>query len=89
MPSGHVPANVFDDPAQFVGVGCKVAVPPEAVQEMRAMVVEETGPRECWVTPEFKGIADDAYAQIGSPTLTFDNAWEVFAAMSAVIHALG
>ena len=88
MPSGHVPMNTFCNPAEFLGVQCKIPVPPDAVQEMRAFVIEETGQRENWISDDFAKIADDIYLQIGSPALTLDNAWEVFTAMSNAIHTL-
>jgi len=80
--------NAFCNPAEFLGVQCKIPVPAEAVQEMRALVFEETGPRECWMGDDFAKIADDVYIQIGSPGLTLENAWEVFTAMSDVIRTL-
>lgn len=88
MPSGHVPANAFCNPPEFLGVQCKISVPMEAVEEMRALVIEETGPRESWINSDFAKIADDTYAQIGSPVLTLENAWEAFTAMSDVIRRL-
>ena len=88
MPSGHIPMNALCNPAEFLGTQCKITVPLEAIQEMGAMVIEETGPRQCWIADNFKEIADDIYAQIGSPTSTLENAWEVFTAMSDVIRTL-
>lgn len=80
--------NAFRNPAEFLGIHCKIPVPLEAAQEMRAMVIEETGPREHWVSRDFAKIADDIYTQIGSPVLTFENAWDVFTSMSDVIYTL-
>lgn len=88
MPSGHVPANAFCNPAELLGIHCKIPVPLEAVQEMRTMVIKETGPRDHWVNDDFTRIADDVYMQIGSPALTLENAWDVFTAMSDVIRIL-
>lgn len=78
--------NAFCNPAEFLGIPCKIPVPLDAVEEMRRMVIGETGPREDWVSNDFSKIANDAYMQIGSPALTLGNAWEVFTAMSNVIH---
>jgi hypothetical protein len=89
MPSGHVPMNAFCNPAEFLGIQCKISVPLDVVQEMRALVIEDTGPREQWITDDFRNIADNAHAQIGSPALTLENSWEIFTAMSDVIHTLG
>ena len=80
--------NAFHNPAEFLGIQCKISVPPEAVQEMRGLVIDEAGPRENWISGDFSTIADDVFMQIGSPTLTLENAWEVFTAMSDVIHTL-
>jgi len=88
MPSGHVPMNAFSNPSEFLGVQCKIPVPSEAVQVMRALAIEETGPREDWVGDDFRKIVDDAYLRLGSPALTLENAWEVFTALSDVIHTL-
>jgi len=89
MPSGHVPMNAFQNPAEFFGTQCKIPVPLEAVQEMRALVVEETGPREDWIGVDFRKSVDDAYSQLGSPVITLENAWEIFTALSNVIHTHG
>jgi len=89
MPSGHVPMNAFHNPAEFFGVQCKIPVPLEAVQEMRMLVIEETGPREDWIGDDFRKIVDGAYSQLDSPVLTLENAWEVFTALSDIIHTSG
>ena len=80
--------NAFCNPAEFLGTQCKITIPLEAIEEMRTLVIEETGPRECWITDNFKNIADEAHAQIGSPALTLENSWEVFTTMSDVICTL-
>jgi len=80
--------NTFCNPAKFLGIQCKIPVPPEAAQEMCTLVVEETSPRECWIGDDFAKIMDNIYIQIGSPGLTLENAWEVFTTISDVIHTL-
>ena len=59
MPSGHVPMNALNNPVEFLGIQCKIPIPPEVVREMRAMVIEETGPKENWVSDDFARIAED------------------------------
>jgi len=54
---------------------------------MHALVIEETGPREDWIGDDFRKIIDEAYSQLGSPVLTFENAWDVFTALFNVIQA--
>lgn len=81
--------NAFHNPAEYLGAQCKIPVPLEAVQEMRALVIEETGPREDWISDDFRKIVDNAYLQLGSPDLSLENAWEVFTALSDIIHPSG
>ena len=84
----NVPMNTVSNPAEFLGTQCKIPVPLEVVQEMRSLVTEETGPREHWISDNFRKIADDTHMEIGSPALTLENSWEVSTAMSDIIHTL-
>ncbi|KAJ7089459.1 hypothetical protein C8R44DRAFT_751464 [Mycena epipterygia] len=66
MPSGHVPAHVYEHPTHFGGIDCRIRVPKEAVTELRGYLIEEVGSREShlgWpgVTVEFKAIAEAAW----------------------------
>ncbi|KAJ6598223.1 hypothetical protein DFH09DRAFT_1071261 [Mycena vulgaris] len=63
----------------------------EAIAELREYLTEEVGSREThlgWpgVTPEFKAIVGGACAGIGSPEMTMESAWNIFAQMSAVLE---
>ncbi|KAI0317797.1 hypothetical protein OF83DRAFT_1083382 [Amylostereum chailletii] len=91
MPSGHVPAHVFENPTSTGDIDCSIEIPIEGVAKLREILTEEVGPRSAhldWVTPVFANLASDVYAQIGSPHITLDNAWEVFRSMSLVLDTL-
>lgn len=60
------------------------------MNELREILNEEVGPRERysrWVSVEFEAEARSAYQAIGSPKITLDNSWTVFAHMSDSIEA--
>ncbi|KAJ6470744.1 hypothetical protein C8R47DRAFT_1148134 [Mycena vitilis] len=91
MPSGHVPADAFDHPQNYGGLDCRIPVPQGAVDDLRAMVTEEVGPRDehlSWFTAEFHELAEAIYLQIHKPTLTLDTAWDVFQAMTGPMAAV-
>lgn len=90
MLSGHYPFRAIEEPTMFAGIPCKISVPREAVEEMRSILAEEVGPREqhlAWVTSEFSTQAGEVYAAIGSPTLTIETAWNVFASITQYIQS--
>ncbi len=88
MPSGHTPSYVMDNPNQFSGINCQIAVPPEAVEILRDYLTEAVGGREkhlAWVSDAFNDAARQAYEAVGSPKLTVFNAWDVFDRMTKVL----
>ncbi|KAJ7171949.1 hypothetical protein C8R46DRAFT_991860 [Mycena filopes] len=91
MPSGHVPAHVFEHPSHVGGLDCRIKILQEAVAELREYLTEEVGSRDShlrWpgVTVEFEALAEQAWAGIGSPKLLLESAWETFAQMSAYLE---
>lgn len=85
MPSGHVPVDAFEHPGLHGGLDCRIRVPQEAVENMREYLTEEVGSRDvhfAWVSDEFAMIAEDVFRSIGSPEISFRNAWNVFSMMS-------
>ena len=91
MPSGHVPDDALEHPQMFGGLKCFISIPKEAVNELRAHLTEEVGPREThlsWYTDEFAAMADAAYQSIGKPTYNLDTAWSTFATMSDALETL-
>ncbi|KAJ7886271.1 hypothetical protein B0H13DRAFT_2535228, partial [Mycena leptocephala] len=91
MPSGHIPAHIFEHPSHVGGIDCRICIPQEAVVELRGYLTDEVGSREShlgWpgVTVEFEALAAAAWAQIGSPIMSLDSAWDVFSQMSAIIE---
>ncbi|KAJ7844507.1 hypothetical protein B0H14DRAFT_3868298 [Mycena olivaceomarginata] len=83
MPSGHVPAHALDYPELFGALDCRIAIPPEAVAELRRQLDEEEGPASKYqtfpgLTPEFNIYATEIYERMGAPTLTLAGAWDIF-----------
>ncbi len=66
-----------------------IAVTEDAINWLRARLVEETGTSRAealdWVKPQFAALADDVYASLDSPTLTLENAWDVFRRMAHIM----
>lgn len=91
MPSSHIPAHIFEHPSHVGGIDCRICIPQEAVVELRGYLTDEVRSREShlgWpgVTVEFEALAAAAWAQIGSPAMSLDSAWDVFSQMSAIIE---
>jgi hypothetical protein len=85
MLSGHVPGDAIAHPTLYGGLDCRIHIPMEVVDDLREYLNDEVGPREAylrWVTPEFSHMAEALYKLIGSPKITWDNAWDVFTQMS-------
>lgn len=89
MPSGHVPAYALQHPEEFGGVDCRIAVPKEAVDQLRKFLEEDSNKTraECfqWFTDDFGALAKEVYESIGKPVLTLDSAWQVFIQMSPML----
>ncbi|KAJ6567335.1 hypothetical protein DFH09DRAFT_918705 [Mycena vulgaris] len=90
MPSGHVPAHALDYPELFGELDCRIAIPPEAVAELRHQLDEEEGPASQYqtfpgLTPEFNIYATEIYKRMGAPTLTLTGAWDIFVEMAREI----
>ncbi|KAF8185576.1 hypothetical protein K438DRAFT_2155443 [Mycena galopus ATCC 62051] len=91
MPSGHIPVLAFEHPEHLGGIDCRICVPKEAVIELRKLLTEEVGSREShlsWpgVTLEFEAMAQAVWEDIGSPAMSMDSAWDIFAQMSDIIE---
>ncbi|KAL0949272.1 hypothetical protein HGRIS_009350 [Hohenbuehelia grisea] len=89
MPSGHVPLDALEHPTQLGGINCLIPVPSEVLQELRAILTEEVGSRESfltWVSNEFLCIAEAAHVALGLPSITLDNAWFTFRQMSDALE---
>ncbi|KAJ3791488.1 hypothetical protein GGU11DRAFT_694428 [Lentinula aff. detonsa] len=84
-PSGCSPNLVFDFPQNYGLLDCGIRVDQEDIAALR-----ETIPRtreECyrWVSDEFDAAAKQAYAQLGSPTLSHTNGWQLFIDMARIL----
>ncbi|KAL0952299.1 hypothetical protein HGRIS_006588 [Hohenbuehelia grisea] len=85
MPSGHVPIDVLEHPTLYGGINCLIPVPHDVLQELRAFLTEEVGPREIfmtWVPEEFATKAEEVHEALGLPPITLENAWGIFQRLS-------
>jgi hypothetical protein len=91
MPSGHVPLDALKHPELYTGLDCRISIPQCAINDIREYVIGEVGPREehlAWVSKDFDSMAHDVYTALGSPSLTLNTSWDVFASMSNYIAAM-
>jgi hypothetical protein len=91
MPSGHVPTQALNYPDIFAALDCRIAIPNEAVAELRAEINREEGSRarfQAWpgLTAEFNIHASQIYAEIGEPELTMARGWDVFVQMAVAME---
>ncbi|KAJ7916691.1 hypothetical protein B0H13DRAFT_1871020 [Mycena leptocephala] len=83
LPSGHVPAHALEFPELFGALDCRIAIPPEAIDDLREQLTAEEGLKEdyqTWpgLTPELNVYATDVYSRIAS-------GWDVFVEMAREI----
>ncbi|TEB21975.1 hypothetical protein FA13DRAFT_1671170, partial [Coprinellus micaceus] len=91
MPSGHIPAEVFEYPENFDPDAERylIKVPESATEECRRHLSEEVGDRSSylsWYSDDFGVQAQLAYEAIGSPEIALGDAWAVFNRMSAALR---
>ncbi|KAJ7151306.1 hypothetical protein C8R43DRAFT_1004776 [Mycena crocata] len=92
MPSGHVPVDALEHPEIYGGINCFIKIPKETIDNLREVLTQEVGPRSDhlqWVDNEFSSLAESVHKSIGSPKITLNNSWEIFAQMSICIEELG
>jgi len=66
---------------------CLIPVPAEEVDRLRNTIggTEDRERRFRHITPEFEGVAEAIYGDLGSPTITMNNAWEVYEQMIPLV----
>ncbi|KAJ7713315.1 hypothetical protein B0H14DRAFT_3099097 [Mycena olivaceomarginata] len=77
MPSGHIPVLAVEYPDHLGGIDCCIHVPKEAAIELHELLTEEVGSRKSHLT---------IWEDIGSPAMSVDSTWDIFAQMSDVIE---
>lgn len=91
MAQNHIPIDAFEKPQDYGAMDCRIPVPREMVKELRAKLEAEVGPRELhleFLLAETRDRMARIHSAIGSPVLTFGNAWEVFSQMVAFEGAM-
>nr|GAT48120.1 predicted protein [Mycena chlorophos] len=76
MPSGHVPAHALEYPDLFGALDCRIRVPAEAVEELRAQITAEEGPKsqfQAWpgLTGDFNVRASRIFFELATEKLRF------------------
>lgn len=85
MPSDHVPIDALEHPHYLAGLDCRIPIPAEVIGHLREFLTEQVGPREAylqWVTEEFSQRAHEVHTSLRMPTITLENAWDIFVKMS-------
>ncbi|EAU92437.1 hypothetical protein CC1G_00656 [Coprinopsis cinerea okayama7 len=93
LPSKHIPADALEHPDLYIPgtKSCLIDVPSELVDDCRRYLEEDVGPREnylSWFSEDFDVIAGLVYDDIGSPKVTTQTAWDVFARMAGPVSDL-
>ncbi|KAJ7352558.1 hypothetical protein DFH08DRAFT_913365 [Mycena albidolilacea] len=90
LPSGHVLVHALEFPELFGALDCRIAIPQEAIDDLRQQLTEEEGSKkdyQTWpgLTLDFNVYATDVYSRIGEPELTLASGWDVFVEMAREI----
>lgn len=91
MPSNHVPQDALDHPEAWGAESCLIKIEKSSIDELRALLTEEVGPREqylTWYSAHFAETAAEAYEELGSPELNLETAWDVFGDMSRALEGV-
>jgi len=87
LPSGTTPINAYTSPELYGGIRCGTAVLQEDVERLRDELPVTREEAFRWVSDEFADVAQHAYVQLESPTLSALSAWELFQQMEAILVA--
>ena len=85
MPSGATPTNIYTMPLQFGGEDLGIPVTLEAVEAMRAELPVTRHEDFRFVDDQFADTVEAAYAEIGAPKLTLNDAWQIFGQLSVIL----
>ena len=88
MPSGSTPNDFFATPEQWGGQNCGIPIDTDIAEALRAEIGMDHEDAYKFVDNSFRHAAESAYAHIGSPTLTIQNGWGVFAKMKNVLRTM-
>ncbi|TBU64693.1 hypothetical protein BD310DRAFT_943708 [Dichomitus squalens] len=91
MPSGSTPNDFFATPEQWGGrrdKNCGIPIDADVAEALRAQINMRHEDAYKFVDDSFRQAAENAYETIGSPALTVQNGWEVFAQMKLVLHTV-
>jgi hypothetical protein len=87
MPSGCTPFELWHHPELYDGKALGIRVRQEHIDSLRADLQVSRKEAFRWVSDEFEAVADNVYAELGSPLLTIQTAWEIFSSMLNLIEA--
>ena len=86
MPSGATPQHIFTCPEAYGGERYSQPVPSEATTILRNNLEISREAALRWVSDEFAAAANEVYVEIGSPSLSLDSRWDVFAMMAPLLE---
>lgn len=72
-------------PHDFGGEHCGIPVSMTVLDELRDNLPISREEAFRWVDREFELAAEDVYRKVGSPTLTLQTGWDVFARMAPLL----
>ena len=88
MPSGSTPNDFFATPGQWGGQDCGIPVDITVVEALRKELKMPHADVYKFVSDDFRLVAEDAYATIGSPALTVESGWAIFAQMKVALSTV-
>jgi hypothetical protein len=89
MPSGVSPKELYINPEAYGGQPMGISITNKDVMEGLQNSIDVTHEEAFhWVSDDFKVAADKVYTEIGSPSFTALNAWNVFQSMLPGLSAI-
>ncbi len=88
MPSGGTPNDFFATPAHFGGEDLSIPVEADIVEALRTRLTITREEVFKFVDDEFKEIVETKYAFLGSPTITLQNGWDIYAQLRVALRTV-
>ncbi|KAJ7574508.1 hypothetical protein C8J56DRAFT_802832 [Mycena floridula] len=77
LPHG-VPAHIYEEPEAYECLDFKITVDPAHIRTVKEWLAPADHPVFELVPPSFHGYCFQFYQELGSPTITRDNVWNVY-----------
>ena len=84
--SGQTPRHAFTVQPEAPYQNCGIKVDQAVINALRGQIPVSAADSMRWVDDKFEKVAEDAYNEVGQPTLLMTVGWSVFSSMAQLIR---